>query len=252
MSTPVSSSRPFAGRTVLVTGASSGIGAAIGRRLAADGAAVMLAARRTDRLEALAAQISAAGGTAAIATVDIADRVAVQRLADETEARFGAIDVLVNNAGLMPLSPLAAGKVEEWERMVDVNLKGVLYGIAAVLPKMQAQGRGHVINVASVAAHKVFPGAAVYCATKFAVRALSEGLRMEAGPKIRTTVISPGAVATELADTITVPEVAEMVRRFQEIAIGPEAIADAVAYAMAQPATVDVNEIVIRPTAQDL
>jgi NADP-dependent 3-hydroxy acid dehydrogenase YdfG len=167
---------------------------------------------------------------------------------------FGRIDVLINNAGLMPQAPLERLKVDEWDRMIDVNLKGVLYGIAAALPHMQRQKSGHIINVSSVAGHKVGPGFTVYAATKHAVRALSEGLRQEVKPyNIRTTVISPGAVATELPSSVTEPDVAERLRKFYaEVAIPAASFARAVAFAIGQPEEVDINEILFRPTRQEL
>jgi NADP-dependent 3-hydroxy acid dehydrogenase YdfG len=188
-------------KVVMITGASSGLGEATARRLAASGAKLMLAARREDRLKDLVAAIEKTGGTAVYRITDVADRAQVQALADATLETYGRIDVLINNAGLMPLSPLDQLKVDEWDQMIDVNIKGVLYGIAAVLPTMRQQKFGHVINLSSVAGHKVFPSSAVYCATKYAVRAISEGLRLESKGEIRSTNISPGAVATELTST---------------------------------------------------
>nr|WP_322688256.1 SDR family oxidoreductase [Nostoc sp. DedSLP04] len=190
-------------KVVIITGASSGLGEATAKRLAASGAKLMLAARREDRLKDLVGAIAKSGGTATYQVTDVADSAQVEALAKETLSTYGRIDVLINNAGLMPLSALDQVKVDEWERMIDINIKGVLYGIAAVLPIMRQQKSGHVINLSSVAGHKVFPGAAVYCATKYAVRAISEGLRLESNGEIRSTNISPGAVATELGNTIT-------------------------------------------------
>jgi NADP-dependent 3-hydroxy acid dehydrogenase YdfG len=183
---------------------------------------------------------------------DVTDRAQVESLAKAAKEAYGRIDVLVNNAGLMPLSPLDQLKVDEWEQMIDVNIKGVLYGIAAVLPTMREQHSGHIINLSSVAGHVVFPGAAVYCATKYAVKALSEGIRQEGGAEIRSTNISPGAVATELTTTISDPDTAKGVDEMYKMAIDPDAIARAIAYAIEQPADVDVNEIIIRPTKQPL
>lgn len=242
----------IAGKVVVITGASSGIGEATARLLAAEGAAVALGARRKDRLEALAASIQGAGGKAAAFAADVTRREQVEALVRGAVESFGRVDVVVNNAGLMPLSPLAKLKVDEWERMIDVNIKGVLYGIAAALPLFQQQGSGHVINVSSVAGHVVFPASAVYSATKFAVRAISEGLRRESGPQIRTTIISPGAVATELPDSISDPEIAAGMGEVYQIAIPADAVARAIAYAISQPAEVDINEILLRPTAQEL
>lgn len=232
-------------RIVLITGASSGIGEATARVLAARGATVVLGARRTDRLEALAAKINASGGRAVVQAVDVASREQVQAFADHAIDRFGRIDVLVNNAGLMPLSPLSALKVDEWDRMIDVNIRGVLHGIAAVLPGMEAQGHGHVVNVSSIGGLFVMPTAAVYCATKYAVRAISEGLRMES-PSVRVTCVYPGAVESELASTITHAESAKAIGEFRQIALKPEAIAEAIAHALGQPPEVDTTDIVVR------
>ena len=239
-------------KVVIITGASSGLGEATAKRLAASGAKLMLAARREDRLKDLVGAIAKSGGTATYQVTDVADRAQVEALAKETLSTYSRIDVLINNAGLMPLSPLDRVKVEEWDRMIDINIKGVLYGVAAVLPIMRQQKSGHVINLSSVAGHKVFPGAAVYCATKYAVRAISEGLRLESNGEIRSTNISPGAVATELANTITDKDAAAGINQLYEIAIDADAIARAIAYAIEQPSDVDVNEIIIRPTRQEL
>ncbi|MEH1817386.1 MAG: SDR family oxidoreductase [Nostoc sp.] len=239
-------------KVVIITGASSGLGEATAKRLAASGAKLMLAARREDRLKELVGAIAKSGGTATYQVTDIADRAQVEALAKETLSTYGRIDVLINNAGLMPLSPLDQVKVEEWDRMIDVNIKGVLYGIAAVLPTMRQQKSGHVINLSSVAGHKVFAGSAVYCATKYAVRAISEGLRLESNGEIRSTNISPGAVATELTTTITDKDTAAGINQLYAIAIDADAIARAIAYAIEQPDDVDVNEMIIRPTRQEL
>ncbi|MBN3891600.1 MAG: SDR family oxidoreductase [Nostoc sp.] len=239
-------------KVVIITGASSGLGEATAKRLAASGAKLMLAARREDRLKELVAAIAKSGGTATYQVTDVADRAQVEALAKKTLSTYGKIDVLINNAGLMPLSPLDQVKVEEWDRMIDINIKGVLYGIAAVLPIMRQQKSGHVINLSSVAGHKVFAGSAVYCATKYAVRAISEGLRLESNGEIRSTNISPGAVATELTTTITDKDTAAGINQLYEIAIDADAIARAIAYAIEQPDDVDVNEIIIRPTRQEL
>ncbi|MBE9209425.1 SDR family oxidoreductase [Nostoc sp. LEGE 06077] len=239
-------------KVVIITGASSGLGEATAKRLAASGAKLMLAARREDRLKELVAEITKSGGTATYRVTDVVDRTQVETLAQETLITYGRIDVLINNAGLMPLSPLDQVKVEEWEQMIDVNIKGVLYGIAAVLPIMRQQKSGHVINLSSVAGHKVFAGSAVYCATKYAVRAISEGLRLESNGEIRSTNISPGAVATELTTTISDQDTAARMNEFYEIAIDADAIARAIAYAIEQPDDVDVNEMIIRPTRQEL
>ena len=239
-------------KVVIITGASSGLGEATAKRLAASGAKLMLAARREDRLKELVAAIAQTGGTANYLVTDVTDRAQVEALAKQTLSTYGRIDVLVNNAGLMPLSPLDQIKVEEWDQMIDVNIKGVLYGIAAVLPTMRQQKSGHIINLSSVAGHKVFPGAAVYCATKFAVRAISEGLRLESNGEIRSTNISPGAVATELTSTISDADTAASINALYEIAIDADSIARAIAYAIEQPGDVDVNEMIIRPTRQEL
>ena len=239
-------------KVVIITGASSGLGEATAKRLAASGAKLMLGARREDRLKELVAAIAQTGGTASYLVTDVVDRAQVEALAKQTLSTYGRIDVLINNAGLMPLSPLDQIKVEEWDQMIDVNIKGVLYGIAAVLPTMRQQKSGHIINLSSVAGHKVFPGAAVYCATKYAVRAISEGLRLESNGEIRSTNISPGAVATELTSTISDADTAASINALYEIAIDADAIARAIAYAIEQPGDVDVNEMIIRPTRQEL
>ncbi|MEH2027082.1 SDR family oxidoreductase [Nostoc sp.] len=239
-------------KVVIITGASSGLGEATAKRLAASGAKLMLAARREDRLKELVAAIAKSGGTATYRVTDVVDRAQMEALAKETLSTYSRIDVLINNAGLMPLSPLDQVKVEEWDRMIDVNIKGVLYGIAAVLPIMRQQKSGHVINLSSVAGHKVFPGSAVYCATKYAVRAISEGLRLESNGEIRSTNISPGAVDTELTTTISDKDTAAGINQLYAIAIDADAIARAIAYAIEQPDDVDVNEIIIRPTRQEL
>ncbi|BBK34214.1 NADP-dependent 3-hydroxy acid dehydrogenase YdfG [Stella humosa] len=235
-------------KVILITGASSGIGAGIARELGRAGARLMLGARRTDRLETLAAEINALGGQALTRRLDVTDRADVAAFAEAARQAWGRVDVLVNNAGVMPLSRMAVLKVEEWDRMVDVNVKGVLYGIAAVLPDMTARGAGHVINIASIGALSVVPTAAVYCATKHAVRAISEGLRQE-NDRIRVTCIHPGVVESELADTITDPEAAAAMQSYRAVALQPDAIGRAVHFAIAQPDDVDVSEIVVRPTA---
>ena len=234
-------------KTVLVTGASSGIGAGIARELAAAGARLMLGARRTERLEALAEDLRRAGGLVGARRLDVTDRNDVAGFAEAARRAFGQVDVIVNNAGVMPLSPMASLKVDEWDRMVDVNIKGVLYGIAAVLPEMTARGSGHIVNIASIGALAVSPTAAVYCATKFAVRAISDGLRQERRD-IRVTCVHPGVVESELADTITDPAAAEAMKAYRAVALQPDAIGRAVRYALEQPEDVDVSEIVVRPT----
>ncbi len=239
-------------KVVIITGASSGLGEATARRLAKSGAKLMLAARREDRLQELVAKIQQDGGTAKYQVTDVSDRSQVEALAQATQQAYGKIDVLVNNAGIMPLSPLAETKVDEWEQMVDVNIKGVLYGVAAVMPIMLQQESGQIINLSSVAGHKVFAAGTVYCATKFAVKAISEGIRLESDGKIRATNISPGAVATELTNTISHDATADMAEQLYGIAIEPDAIARAITYAIEQPGDVDVNEMIIRPTKQEL
>lgn len=246
------SNDPVNSKVVIITGASSGLGEATARRLADRGAKLMLAARREDRLESLASELKAKGAEVSWQVTDVTDRKQLESLAEAASKTFGRIDVLINNAGLMPLAPLDALKVDEWEQMIDVNIKGVLYGIAAVLPTMREQHSGHVINLSSVAGHKVFPGGAVYCATKYAVKALSEGLRMEAGEDIRSTNISPGAIETELTSTITDPNAAKAAKELYQVAIDADSVARAIVYAIEQPADVDINEIVLRPTAQEM
>lgn len=240
----------IADKVVVITGASSGLGEAAARRLARDGAKLVLGARRLDRLEALARELSLSHG--AVVQTDVTDFAQVKHLVDHAVALHGRLDVIINNAGLMPHSPLERCKVEDWDRMIDVNLKGVLYGIGAALPHMKQQKSGHVINVSSVAGHKVNPGGAVYAATKHGVRVISEGLRQEVKPyNIRTTIISPGAVDTELPGSITEPDIAEAVRKRYEMAIPADSFASMVAFAMSQPEDVDVNEILFRPTRQE-
>lgn len=237
-------------KVVIVTGASSGIGEATALDLAAHGAEVMCAARREQRLKALVDKIKAGGGTAEYRVVDVVDHQAVQRLADDTLSTYGQIDVLFNNAGLMPLGPLKNKHLDEWERMIDVNIKGVLWGIAAVLPHMLQRGQGHIINNASVAGHHVWPFYSVYSATKSAVRTISEGLRQETADKVRVTIISPGITMTELTDHITDEDVrSKMSGRFDYV-IQSEDIARAVRYAIAQPPHVDVSEMIVRATGQ--
>lgn len=236
------------GKVIAITGASSGIGEAAAKALAAAGAKVVIGARRTDRLQRLASEIEQAGGTVRHRALDVADREDVATFARFAQSEFGRLDVMINNAGVMPLSPLAALKVDEWDRMVDVNIKGVLYGIAAALPLMGAQGSGQIINLSSIGGHRVSPTAAVYCATKFAVRAISDGLRQETD-RIRVTVISPGTTTSELADSISDDRAREEMRGFRAVQIPAEAIAASILFAVSQPDDVDVSEIVVRPTA---
>jgi len=239
-------------KVVVITGASSGLGEATARALARGGAKLVLGARRIDRLLALAKEL-ALDEKAAVKT-DVTQYEQVTNLVDHTVQMHGRVDVILNNAGLMPHSPLERGKVQDWDRTIDVNLKGVLYGIGAALPHMKAQRSGHIINVSSVAGHVVRPGSAVYAATKTAVRVISEGLRQEVKPyNIRTTVISPGAVATELPDSVTEADVAQNVRElYERLAIPADSFANMVIFAMSQPEDVDVNEILFRPTRQEL
>ena len=235
-------------KVILITGASSGIGQATAKVLAAASGTILMGARRTERLEALTAEIAQAGGKACWRRLDVTSREDVQAFVDDALQMFGRVDVIINNAGLMPLSPLASLKVDEWDRMIDVNIKGVLYGIAAVLPVMTRQGHGQIINISSIGGLGVSPTAAVYCATKYAVRAISDGLRQE-NDKIRVTCVYPGVVESELASTITDPVAAQAMKTYRQIALQPEAIANAIAHVISQPADVDTSEIVVRPTA---
>jgi NADP-dependent 3-hydroxy acid dehydrogenase YdfG len=238
-------------KVVAITGASSGIGEATATLLAARGAKVVVGARRIDLLEDLTDRIAGAGGEAVPVRVDVRHLGDLTTLVATAVERYGRLDVLVNNAGVMPVSPLDALRVDDWELMVDVNLKGVLFGIAAALPVFREQGFGHIINTASTAAFRVVPNQSVYAGTKMAVRAISEGLRQEAGDTLRVTVISPGMTSTQFADGMTDPKVrAELERARDAIAMPPDAVARAIAFAIEQPADVDVGEIVIRPTAQ--
>lgn len=241
------------GKVVVITGTSSGLGEATARLLSAQGATVVLGARRVDRLQTLVAELIAGGGKALALATDVTQAAQVKALVDAAVQTFGRVDVMVNNAGLMPHSPLERLKISDWDQMIDVNLKGVLYGIAAALPHMQTQKAGHIINVSSVAGHKVRPGSAVYAATKHAVLALSEGLRQEVKPyNIRTTVVSPGAIDTELVNSVTEPDIAANVRKVYEVAIPVASFARMVAFAISQPDDVDINEILFRPTRQEL
>ncbi|WP_313497281.1 SDR family oxidoreductase [Pseudoxanthomonas mexicana] len=236
------------GKVIAITGASSGIGEAAARELARRGAHVVLGARRTDRLERLVAEITAAGGSARCRALDVTRLEDVQAFVAFAQAEYGRLDVIVNNAGVMPLSPLAALKIDEWNAMIDVNLRGVLHGIAAALPIMQEQGSGQVINVASTAGHRVWPSAAVYCATKHAVIALSEGLRQE-HDRLRVTVVSPGVTTSELAETTSDAGIKAWLEDFRQVAIPADAVARAIAYAVEQPDDVDVSEVIVRPAA---
>lgn len=236
-------------KVVVITGASSGIGEATARLLAKNGAKVVLGARRTDRLEALVKDIHADGGVAEYQALDVTQRSQVEALVQFAQSKFERVDVLINNAGIMPLSALEQLKVEEWEQTIDVNIKGVLYGIAAALPVMKAQKAGQIINISSIGGHSVSPTAAVYCATKFAVGAISEGLRQEVGGDLRVTVISPGVTESELAQSITDETAKAGMQEFRKIAIPAEAIARSILFAISQSDDVDVSEIIVRPTA---
>jgi NADP-dependent 3-hydroxy acid dehydrogenase YdfG len=244
----------IAGKVIIITGASSGMGAAAARHLAAKGASVTLGARRSDQLKKIAADITSAGGKATAAVTDVTKRDDLRKLVDTAVEAYGRVDVLINNAGVMPLSPLERLKVDEWDQMIDVNLKGVLYGIAAAIPYMKEQKSGHIINVSSVAGHKLFGGSAVYSATKFAVRALSEGLRQEmASSNIRTTIISPGAVKTELLEHISEQDVQKANQDYvAQVGVPAETFARMVAFAINEPEEVGINEILFRPTVQEL
>jgi NADP-dependent 3-hydroxy acid dehydrogenase YdfG len=244
----------IADKVVVITGASSGIGEATARLLAGNGAKVVLGARRKDRIDAVVEEITARGGSALGFQTDVTKRADVEALVKGAVDKHGRIDVIVNNAGIMPIAPVAALKVEEWDRMIDVNIKGLLYGVAAVLPIMQKQKQGHIINIASVFGFKVFaPGGVVYSATKFAVRAVTEGLRIELkADNIRCTMISPGAVATEIPEDSSEEATRKNLREFYKIALPADSIGRAIAYAIEQPAEVEIDEIVVRPTAQEL
>ena len=251
MSTDISNN--IEGKVVVITGASSGLGEATARHLSALGAIVALGARRIERIQALADELNRNGGKAIALATDVTRYEDVKTLVDAAVRAFGRIDVMVNNAGLMPHSPLERLKIDDWNQTIDVNIKGVLYGIAAALPYMQQQKSGHIINVSSVAGRAVRPGSAVYAATKSAVLMISEGLRQEVKPyDIRTTVVSPGAIATELPNSVTEPDVAGAIGKFyQQFAIPAESFARVVAFAISQPPEVDVNEVLFRPTRQE-
>lgn len=235
-------------KVVLITGASSGIGEATARVLSEAGAYVVLGARRTDRLEHVVEEIRAAGGQAEYYTLDVTQLEQMKAFVDFAKQKFGKVDVFINNAGVMPLSPLNSYKVEEWNRMIDVNIRGVLHGIAAVLPVMEQQKSGHFINIASIGAYEVSPTASVYCATKFAVRAITEGLRQESSGDIQVTLVSPGVTESELADSISDEQARIAMIEYRRISIPAHAIANAILYAIQQPKEVDVNEIIVRPT----
>lgn len=243
----------ISGKVVVITGASSGLGETTARHLASLGANVVLGARRENRLQDISNEINQEGnGKAIFVKTDVTKKEEVQSLVDKAVTEFGKVDVMLNNAGLMSIAPMSETKVDEWDRMIDINVKGVLYGIAAALPVFQKQENGHFINVSSVAGVKVFsPGGTVYSGTKYAVRAISEGLRHEVGGKIRTTTIEPGAIDSELKHGSSHKESSDFVREFYKTAIPSDSIARTIAFAIEQPADVDVNEIVIRPTVQD-
>lgn len=238
------------GKVIVITGASSGIGEAAARLLASQGAHVVIGARRLERLETLAFTIRAEGGSVAHLQLDVTEFNQMEAIIRLAKSRFGRLDVIVNNAGVMPLSPLESLKIDEWNRMIDVNIRGVLHGIAAGLPVMKEQGFGQFVNVASIGAYAVSPTAAVYCATKYAVRAITEGLRQEVGRDIRVTLVSPGVTESELADSISDEKARQLMKEYRRDAIPASAIARAIAFAIEQPADVDVNELVVRPTAQ--
>jgi NADP-dependent 3-hydroxy acid dehydrogenase YdfG len=245
-------SNNISGKVVVITGASSGLGEVTARHLAALGASVVLGARRKENLDNIVSEITAKGGKAVAFATDVTVPAQVNALIQGALDSFGRIDVLVNNAGLMAIAPMAQGRTEEWERMIDINIKGVLYGIAAALPHMHKQDSGHIINISSVAGIKVFaPGGTVYSGTKYAVRAITEGLRMEVGGNIRTTIISPGAVDSELKHGSSDEASSKAVKDFYQQAIASDSVARAIAYAIEQPADVEINEVVLRPSVQD-
>lgn len=242
------------GKVVVITGASSGFGKITAEYLSERGAKVALGARSTDKIEALAKSINENGGEAIAVTTDVTEKDQVKNLVEKAVEEFGRVDVMLNNAGIMPLAPLEKLRVDEWDQMIDVNIKGVMYGIAAVLPHMKEQKSGHIINVSSVAGHKIGPGSVVYSATKHAVRTLSEGLRQEVKPyNLRTTIISPGAVDTELPSSVGDPDTAEGIKGFyDDMAIPADSFARTIIFAMEQPEDMDVNEVLYRPTKQEL
>lgn len=240
-------------KVIVITGASSGIGEATAKELALKGAKLVLAARREDRLKQLQDEIQASGGHAIFKVTDVTSRQQMEELAAYALKEYGKIDVLINNAGIMPQAFLAENKVDEWDQIIDVNIKGVLYAIAAIVPSMRERKSGHVINLSSVAGHNIYPGGTVYCGTKFAVKAISEGLRQEEamnGTNIRVTNISPGAVSSELLETTTDPAIKAGLEDFYQVAIDADRIAHAIAFAIEQPSDVAINEMIIRPTVQ--
>lgn len=247
MNTDKQHTKGIEGKVVLITGASSGIGEGAARLLAERGAKVMLGARRTERLQTLANEIRDTGGVAEYRKLDVTSCEEMDAFVNVAVDKFGRVDVIVNNAGVMPLSNLEERKIDEWNRMIDVNIRGVLHGIAAGLPVMRSQGGGHFVNVASIGAYEVTPTASVYCATKYAVRAISEGLRMETEREIRVTLVSPGVTESELADSISDEHARAAMKEYRRIALSSKAIAEAISYAIAQPEGVDVNELTVRP-----
>lgn len=236
------------GKTIIITGASSGIGEETARLLASQGADIVIGARRIERLKDLATDIRSAGGSVTVQGLDVTELEQMREIVELAYRNYGRIDAIVNNAGVMPLSPLEALKIEEWNQMIDVNIRGVLHGIAAGLPVMKKQGFGHFINIASIGAYEVTPTASVYSATKYAVRAITDGLRQEmAGQNIRVTLVSPGVTESELADSITHKETVNFMKEYRQIALPASVIARSIAYAIEQPTNVDINEMIIRP-----
>lgn len=245
-------SKNIENKVVVITGASSGLGEATARHLAALGAKVVLGARRTDKLKTITAEITKAGGKAVFTTADVTSKADVEKLIDAAIIAYGRVDVVVNNAGYMAIAPMEQARTDEWDRMIDINIKGLLYGVAAALPSFQKQGNGHIINISSVAGTKVFsPGGTVYSGTKFAVRAISEGLRHELAGKVRITSINPGAVDSELKLGSSDEASTKAVNQFYEQAIPADSVARAIAFAIEQPADVGINEIVLRPLTQE-
>jgi NADP-dependent 3-hydroxy acid dehydrogenase YdfG len=240
-------------KVIIITGASSGIGEATANELASKGAKLVLAARREDRLKKLQDEIQNNGGQAIYRVADVTSHEQMEELAAYTLEKFGKIDVLINNAGIMPQAFIANKKIDEWDKMIDVNIKGVLYAIASVLPSMRERKSGHIINLSSVAGHNIYPGGTVYCGTKHAVRAISEGLRQEeamSGTNIRVTNVSPGAVTSELLETTSDPTMKAGLDDFYKVAVDADRIASAISFAIEQPSDVGINEMIIRPTVQ--
>ena len=245
-------SKNIENKVVVITGASSGLGEATARHLAALGAKVVLGARRTDKLKTITAEITQAGGKAVFTTADVTSKADVENLINAAIIAYGRVDVVVNNAGYMAIAPMEQSRTDEWDRMIDINIKGLLYGVAAALPVFEKQKSGHIINISSVAGTKVFsPGGTVYSGTKFAVRAISEGLRHELAGKVRITSINPGAVDSELKLGSNDEASSKAVNQFYEQAIPADSVARAIAFAIEQPADVGINEIVLRPLTQE-